>query len=179
MTYEEYMMESVCSALDELVGGGTLTEEQADEVFDLACEKYISEARRLDKEIIKKADKIEKLQNEIQKNPDMTDEEKRNLLDKIDNKEILPAYKAFDYGGKPFRLTVSRFKKLQDEMKQNPKSSIKIIDDGKVNNIHHAKTNLITKDHKIHDLTPAKEKEPGKYLKELKKRNLVKAVDNL
>ena len=36
MKYEDYMMESVCSALDELVGGGTLTESEADEVYELA-----------------------------------------------------------------------------------------------------------------------------------------------
>ena len=44
MNYNEYMMESVCSALDDLVESGSLTESQADEVYDLAYEKYVCES---------------------------------------------------------------------------------------------------------------------------------------
>ena len=179
MKYTDYVMESVCSALDSMVECGELTESQADQIYDIALEKYMTEARRLDKEIINKANKIEKLENDIINAPDMPDSEKARLLNKLKSKVVLPAYVDYKYNNDHARLTVSRFKKLQEEMNKPSNGRTRVLDTDVKDKLHNAKTNLITKDKKVHDLTPAKEKEPGKYLNIAKNRKLEKEIDNL
>ena len=191
MKYEEYMMESVCSALDELVGGGTLTEEQADKVFELACEKYISEARALDKYVDKKADELQDkhgslnkaMAEKLSKNPEgvsglealtylgAENSTYRKAQKDKSNKSAVPKdYKKLISKDLKKEVNESQWKKAsRKEMFSYPfRSYIRRNSDDldygeeELRKIH--KKYFPGKNGKTVDMTPAKEKKAGKYM---------------
>ena len=150
MTYNEYMMESVCSALDELLGGGTLTEEQADQVYDLAYDKYIEESRALDRYIDDKGMKIAVLLQKIKNDPTLTEEERKELKTKLKakNERIV--------GNTSLKELTSSMTGMALRRATN-KSDYK----------HHVDKpgkEWIKYNGKKLDMNPAEEKKPGKYL---------------
>ena len=157
-------------------GGGTLTESQADQVFDLACEKYISEARALDKYVDKKADELQdkQISNKLNKasvylgvgnsiyrkarkdksNKSAVPKDYKNLISKDLKKEVNESQwknasrkEMFSY---PFRSYIRRNSDDLDYGKEE------------LRKIH--KKYFPGKNGKTVDMTPAKEKKAGKYL---------------